>query len=77
MKMTDNDPALANEKAAALNGVFLQMFNHGLTAATLFMFIGFPIAFTLGMGVFYGRYFARHIKEDTERAERERLAGMH
>jgi NADH-quinone oxidoreductase subunit M len=35
-----NDPALANEKAAALNGVFLQMFNHGLTAATLFWFVG-------------------------------------
>jgi NADH-quinone oxidoreductase subunit M len=31
----------ANEKAAALNGVFLQMFNHGLTAATLFWFVGF------------------------------------
>ncbi len=30
----------ATEKAAALNGVFLQMFNHGLTAATLFWFIG-------------------------------------
>ncbi len=29
------------EKAAALNGVFLQMFNHGLTAATLFWFAGF------------------------------------
>lgn len=29
------------EKAAALNGVFLQMFNHGLTAATLFWFVGF------------------------------------
>jgi len=29
------------EKAAALNGVMLQMFNHGLTAATLFWFIGF------------------------------------
>lgn len=29
------------EKAAALNGVFLQMFNHGLTAATLFLFVGF------------------------------------
>ncbi|HWV99215.1 MAG TPA: NADH-quinone oxidoreductase subunit M [Candidatus Acidoferrum sp.] len=28
------------EKAAALNGVFLQMFNHGLTAATLFWFVG-------------------------------------
>jgi NADH-quinone oxidoreductase subunit M len=32
--------APANEKAAALNGVFLQMFNHGLTAATLFWFVG-------------------------------------
>jgi hypothetical protein len=29
------------------------------------------IAFTLGMGVFFTRYFARHIKEDTERAARE------
>ena len=29
----------AIEKAAALNGVFLQMFNHGLTAATLFWFV--------------------------------------
>ena len=28
------------EKTAALNGVFLQMFNHGLTAATLFWFLG-------------------------------------
>ncbi|PWU09073.1 MAG: NADH-quinone oxidoreductase subunit M [Verrucomicrobia bacterium] len=28
------------EKAAALNGVFLQMFNHGLTAAVLFWFVG-------------------------------------
>ncbi len=32
--------AAAAEKAAALNGVFLQMFNHGLTAATLFWFVG-------------------------------------
>ena len=29
-----------NEKAAALNGVFLQMFNHGLTASALFWFAG-------------------------------------
>jgi NADH-quinone oxidoreductase subunit M len=29
------------EKAAALNGVLLQMFNHGLTAATLFWFVAF------------------------------------
>jgi NADH-quinone oxidoreductase subunit M len=28
------------EKSAALNGVFLQMLNHGLTAATLFWFVG-------------------------------------
>jgi NADH-quinone oxidoreductase subunit M len=41
MKVSGADAALANEKAAALNGVFLQMFNHGLTAATLFMFVGF------------------------------------
>src|SRR5258708_3270083 len=32
--------APATEKAAALNGVFLQMFNHGLTGAALFWFVG-------------------------------------
>lgn len=32
-------PHPADEKAAALSGVLLQMFNHGLTAATLFWFI--------------------------------------
>src|ERR1700751_4276482 len=31
--------SLGNERAAALDGVFLQMFNHALTAATLFWFI--------------------------------------
>jgi NADH-quinone oxidoreductase subunit M len=31
--------ALGSERAAALNGVFLQMFNHALTAATLFWFV--------------------------------------
>jgi NADH-quinone oxidoreductase subunit M len=31
----------AVDRAAALNGVLLQMFNHGLTAATLFCFVGF------------------------------------
>ncbi len=40
-KFTGNDTGLAAEKAAALNGVLLQMFNHGLTAATLFCFVGF------------------------------------
>ena len=39
LSFTGNDPGLATEKAAALNGVFLQMFNHGLTAATLFWFV--------------------------------------
>jgi NADH-quinone oxidoreductase subunit M len=33
-------PMPLTDKAAALNGVFLQMFNHGLTAATLFWFVG-------------------------------------
>lgn len=28
------------------------------------------IAITLGMGVFYARFFAQHIKEDSERAAR-------
>jgi NADH-quinone oxidoreductase subunit M len=32
--------APAIQKAAALEGVMLQMFNHGLTAATLFWFVG-------------------------------------
>ena len=31
----------ANERAAAMNGVLLQIFNHGITAAALFCFIGF------------------------------------
>ncbi|HEX3968773.1 MAG TPA: NADH-quinone oxidoreductase subunit M [Edaphobacter sp.] len=39
LKFTGDNPALAAEKAAALNGVLLQMFNHGLTAATLFWFV--------------------------------------
>jgi NADH-quinone oxidoreductase subunit M len=33
-------PFPGTEKAAVLDGVFLQMFNHGLTAATLFWFVG-------------------------------------
>jgi NADH-quinone oxidoreductase subunit M len=40
-RFTANEAAPAIEKAAALNGVFLQMFNHGLTASTLFWFVGF------------------------------------
>jgi NADH-quinone oxidoreductase subunit M len=39
LKFTGEDTVLANQKAAALDGVFLQMFNHGLTAATLFWFV--------------------------------------
>ena len=38
-KFTGADPALAAEKSAALTGVLLQVFSHGLTAATLFWFI--------------------------------------
>jgi NADH-quinone oxidoreductase subunit M len=33
--------ASAVDQTAALSGVLLQMFNHGLTAATLFCFVGF------------------------------------
>jgi NADH-quinone oxidoreductase subunit M len=33
------DPAQAASQAAALNGVILQMFNHGITAAALFWFV--------------------------------------
>jgi len=39
-KMMTNEDASANDKAAALNGVILQLFNHGLTASTLFWFVG-------------------------------------
>jgi NADH-quinone oxidoreductase subunit M len=39
VKFTGNDAALASQKFAAMNGVFLQIFNHGLTAATLFWFV--------------------------------------
>ena len=31
----------ADDRAAAFNGVLLQMFNHGITAAALFCFVGF------------------------------------
>ena len=39
VKFTGADAALTTEKYAALNGVFLQIFNHALTAATLFWFV--------------------------------------
>ena len=39
-KFTGIDVASATAKSAALNGVFLQMFNHGLTASVLFWFVG-------------------------------------
>ena len=38
-KYTGTDTSLTAQKYAAMNGVFLQMFNHGLTAATLFWFV--------------------------------------
>jgi NADH-quinone oxidoreductase subunit M len=39
-RFTGGEPNWTTEKAAALNGVLLQMFNHGITAATLFYFVG-------------------------------------
>jgi NADH-quinone oxidoreductase subunit M len=36
---TGDDASFATARVAALNGVILQMFNHGLTAATLFWFV--------------------------------------
>jgi NADH-quinone oxidoreductase subunit M len=39
LKFTGGDAALTAQKYAAMNGALLQMFNHGLTAATLFWFI--------------------------------------
>jgi NADH-quinone oxidoreductase subunit M len=38
-RFTGDNAAMATDKIAALNGVMLQMFNHGLTAATLFWFV--------------------------------------
>jgi NADH-quinone oxidoreductase subunit M len=40
VQLTGDTPAWTTEKAAALNGVMLQMFNHGLTASALFYFVG-------------------------------------
>jgi NADH-quinone oxidoreductase subunit M len=40
-KFTGSEGLWRVEKAAALNGVLLQMFNHGLTAPLLFCFVGF------------------------------------
>jgi uncharacterized membrane-anchored protein len=45
----------------ALNDFFST--DYGLMSAVV-------IAITLGMGVFYVRYFMQHIKQDTEAAER-------
>lgn len=39
LKFTGADDGLAQEKAAALNGVLLQVFNHGITASALFCFV--------------------------------------
>jgi NADH-quinone oxidoreductase subunit M len=39
-RFTGLDAASVAAKTAALSGVFLQMFNHGLTAATLFWLVG-------------------------------------
>lgn len=41
MKTTEAGEAWNTEKAAALNGVLLQMFNHGVTASALFCFLSF------------------------------------
>lgn len=41
LAVTQTGERLAAEQAAALNGVVLQMFNHGLTAATLFGFVAY------------------------------------
>ncbi len=40
VQLTGPAAAWTTEKAAALNGVMLQMFNHGLTASALFYFVG-------------------------------------
>jgi NADH-quinone oxidoreductase subunit M len=40
LRMTGANSGTANEQAAALDGVILQMFNHGLSASALFCFVG-------------------------------------
>ena len=40
LQVTGPEPAWTGERVAALSGVLLQMFNHGLTAAALFCFVG-------------------------------------
>jgi NADH-quinone oxidoreductase subunit M len=40
LQVTGPEPAWTSERVAALSGVLLQMFNHGLTAAALFCFVG-------------------------------------
>ena len=40
-QFTASDPQWAAEKSAALSGTIIQMFNHGITAAAIFCFIGF------------------------------------
>ena len=40
VQLTDSSAIWTTEKTAALNGVMLQMFNHGLTASALFYFVG-------------------------------------
>jgi NADH-quinone oxidoreductase subunit M len=41
MKVTGMEASWGVQKSAALNGVLLQMFNHGVTAAALFCFLSF------------------------------------
>ena len=41
LQSTGTEPRWAFEKTSVLNGVVLQMFNHGLTASALFCFVGY------------------------------------
>ncbi len=40
VQITGSEPRWTYEKVAVLNGVLLQMFNHGITASALFYFVG-------------------------------------
>jgi NADH-quinone oxidoreductase subunit M len=46
-------PGVVNDKAAALNGAMLQMFNHGISSAALFFLVG----------VIYERTHTRHLAD--------------
>jgi NADH-quinone oxidoreductase subunit M len=48
-RATGGDAGMLTQKSAAISGVLLQMFNHGITAATIFWFLAMIEARSLGL----------------------------